>query len=147
MSHIASDYSNITVGQRITPSLRVCRFFSSTEELNSGDLKSSNLLLDAMEFENDESLWSWRLRVALRIAPCRLLQESLDKTGAYSPPRFSAPVLKVSRNPGEPGRSSTFGQLVRGAEAGENADAKALRNQDALRLCRRSTPNGGAVFT
>jgi hypothetical protein len=40
------------------------------------------------------------------------------KTGAYSPPRFSAPVLKGLPKLGEPGRSSTFGQLVRRAEAG-----------------------------
>jgi len=49
----------------------------------------------------------------------RLLIAS-NKTGAYSPPRFSAPALKVSWETGEPGRSSTFGQLV--CRAG--ADAK-----------------------
>src|ERR1700704_877634 len=36
------------------------------------------------------------------------------KTGAYSPPRFSAPALKALPQPEEPGRSSTFGQLVYG---------------------------------
>ncbi len=42
-----------------------------------------------------------------------------NKTGAYSPPRFSAPALKVPPvNREEPGRSSTFGQLVRKAKAG-----------------------------
>src|SRR5882724_6184192 len=41
-----------------------------------------------------------------------------NKTGAYSPPRFSAPALKALPKPGEPGRSSTSGQLVRRAEAG-----------------------------
>src|SRR6476661_2543067 len=40
------------------------------------------------------------------------------KTGAYSPPRFSAPVLKGLPKPGDPGRSSTFGQLVCKAKAG-----------------------------
>jgi hypothetical protein len=41
-----------------------------------------------------------------------------NKTGAYSPPRFSAPVLKGLPKPGEPGRSSTFGQLVCKTKAG-----------------------------
>jgi hypothetical protein len=59
------------------------------------------------------------------------------KTGAYSPPRFSAPVLKGLPKPGEPGRSSTFGQLVRRAKAGyaksKKMGCEAPHHQDALR--------------
>jgi hypothetical protein len=66
------------------------------------------------------------------------------KTGAYSPPRFSAPALKVLPKPGGPGRSSTFGQLVRRAEAGSKAKwMKSSVSTRCLAVARRVNEKGG----
>src|SRR5207302_1381549 len=74
-------------------------------------------------------------------------QDGSNKTGAYSPPRFSAPVLKVSRETGEPGRSSTFGQLVRRAGAGAKKPEYKGLNPRCPAAARRVNDKEGAVFT
>src|SRR6185437_6110441 len=68
-----------------------------------------------------------------------------SKTGAYSPPRFSAPALKGLPKPGGPGRSSTSGQLVRKQKAGV-PKAKWMKSSvtpRCLAAARRVNEKGG----
>jgi hypothetical protein len=74
-----------------------------------------------------------------------------EKTGAYSPPRFSAPALESSLFQGltrplicfRPTCSRVLGAA---ANPGNNKKTSTL-NKDGLNLLFRSTTNGGFMFT
>jgi len=123
-----SSYSNITVVQRVTPALRVANHkpirFTAAERFP--EIRS---FANRWDFGRRLPLAKWILRLAalaqdsacglpVGVASLTPANRLKYKTGAYSPPRFSAPALKALPQAGEPGRSSTFGQLVCKAKAG-----------------------------
>jgi hypothetical protein len=107
MSHMESSYSNITVVQRVTPALRVANHkpirFTAAERFP--EIRS---FANRWDFGRRLPLAKWILRLAalaqdfacglpVGVASLTPANRLKYKTGAYSPPRFSAPALKASR--------------------------------------------------